>query len=70
MAEFNLTPICQNISDDLALQTAAPPRPYRVSAEELDDAQMVRSDRELFHVKSVSFSGTNVFELVDHEQNT
>ena len=69
MAEFNLTPICQNISDDLALQTAAPPRPYRVSAEELDDAQMVRSDRELFHVL-VSFSATNVFALVDHEQNT
>ena len=60
MAEFKLAPICRNIPDDLTLKTAVPPRPYRLFAAELDDVQPVRSNRELFNVKSVYISATNV----------
>ena len=49
MAEFKLAPICKNVPDDPALQTAVPPRPHQVSAEKLDDVQPVGSNRELFH---------------------
>ena len=66
MAKFKLAPICINVPDDPALQTAVPTRPYRVSAEELNDVQPVQSDRDLFHVKSVYSSVTNVYESVDH----
>ena len=63
---FKLVSTCRNIPDDPALQTAVPTRPYRVSAEELNDVQPVQSDRDLFHVKSVYSSVTNVYESVDH----
>ena len=64
-----LAPICRNVPDDPALQTAIPPRPYEVSTGKLDDVQPVRSDRELFPLKSVYVSPINVFESVIHEKS-
>ena len=62
MAELKLAPVCRNVPDNPALQTAVLPRPYEVSAEELDDVQQVHSNRKLFHMKSVYISASNVYE--------
>ena len=64
----SLAPICRNVPDDPRLQTARVPRPYQISADKLDNLEPVRSDRELFGVKSVFVSATNVFMSVDQEK--
>ena len=69
MEKFKLAPICRYIPDDPALKTAVPPRPHRVSVEELD-VQPVPGNREQFHVKSVYIRATNVFESVDYAKIT
>ena len=63
----SLAPICHNVPDYLKLQTARVPRPYQISADKLADLEPLRSDRELFSVKSVFVSATNVFMSVDQE---
>ena len=64
----SLAPICRNVPDDPKLQTARVPRPYQISADKLANLELVRSDRELFSVKSIFVSATNVFMSVDHEK--
>ena len=64
----SLAPICRNVPDDPKLQTARVPRPYQISADILANLEPVRSDRELFSVKSVFVSATNVFMSVDEEK--
>ena len=64
----SLAPICHNGPDDRKLQTARVPRPYQISADKLDNLEPVRSDRELFSVKSIFVSATNVFRSVDQEK--
>ena len=66
--EPSLAPICRNEPEDPELQTARTPRPYQVSADKLANLEPVRSDRELFSVKSVFASATNVFMSVDQEE--
>ena len=64
----SLAPICRSVPDDPKLQTACLPRPYQISADKLANLESVRSDRELFSVKSVFVSATNVFKSVDQEK--
>ena len=64
----SLVPICRNVEDDPKLQTARVPRPYHISADKLDNLEPVRSDRELFKVKSVFVSESNVFSSVYQEK--
>ena len=64
----SLAPIRHNGPDDPKLQTARVPRPYQISADKLDNLEPVRSDRELFSVKSVFVSATNVFRSDDQEK--
>ena len=64
----SLAPICRNVPHDPKLQTARTPRPYQISADKLDDLEPVRSDRELFSVRSVLVSVTNVLMSVDQEK--
>ena len=68
IALLSLAPICRNVPDDPKLQTARPPRPYQISADKLDDLEPVRSDRELFSVRSVLVSVTNVLMSVDQKK--
>ena len=65
MAEPSLAPICRNVPDNPRLHTALPQRPYQIAANQLDNLKPMRSDRELFSVKSVFASATNVFMSVD-----
>ena len=65
IAEPSLAPICRNVPDNPRLHTALPQRPYQIAANQLDNLKPVRSDRELFSVKSVFASATNVFMSVD-----
>ena len=64
----SLAPMCWNVPDDPNLKTAHSPRPYHISADELDDLKRVRGDRERFSVKSVCMNATNVFTSVDQEK--
>ena len=64
----SIAPICRNVPDDPKLQTARAPRPYQISADTLVNLEPVRSDRDLFSVKSVFVSATNVFMPVDREK--
>ena len=68
IALLSLTPICRNVPDDPKFQTARPPRPYQIYGDKLDDLEPVRSGRELFSVKSVFVSATNVFMPVHFEK--
>ena len=68
IAEPSLAPICRKVPDDPELQTAPTPRPCQVSDDKLANLEPVRSDRELFSVKSVFASATNVFMSVDQEK--
>lgn len=68
IAEPTLAPICRNVPDNPRLHTALPPRPYQISADKLNDLEPVRSDRELFNIKSVFVSATNVFMSVDQNK--
>lgn len=67
-AEPILAPICRNVPENPELHTTTPKRPYQVSADKLDNLEPVRSDRELFSVKSVFSSATNVFMSIDQEK--
>ena len=64
----SLAPICRNVPDEPELQTARTPRPYQIAAGKLANLEPVRSDRELFNMKSILVSATNVFMPVDHEK--
>ena len=64
----SLAPICWNVPDDPRLHTARPCRPYQSSADKVDDLEPVRTDGELFNVKSVVVSATNFFMSVDQEK--
>lgn len=62
-----LAPICRNVSDDPILQVARRRQQFQLSADKLENLEPVRSDRELFTVKQVHLSATNVFMYVDQE---
>ena len=64
----SVAPICRNVPDDPKLQTARVPRPYQISADKLANLEPVRSDRDLFSVKPVFVSATNVFMSVHQEK--
>ena len=68
IAAPSLAPICRNVPDDPKLLTACVPRPHQISADKLANLEPVRSDRELFSLKSVFVSATNVFMSVDQEK--
>ena len=68
VAVSSLAPICRSVPDDPKLQTARVPRPYQISADKLANLEPVRSEKELFSVKSVFVRATNVFMSVDREK--
>ena len=64
----SLAPISLIVPDYPRLQSARPCRPYQSSACKVDDLEPVRSDGQLFSVKSVFASATNFFMSVDQEK--
>ncbi|MEM7282981.1 MAG: DDE-type integrase/transposase/recombinase [Pseudomonadota bacterium] len=60
-----LAPICRNVPENPEPHTEKPHQPFQFSADKLDNLKPVQSDRELFTVKSIYNSATNVFMSVD-----
>ena len=65
----SLAPISLIVPDYPRLHTARPCRPYQSSACKVDDLEPVRSDGQLFSVKSVFASATNFFMSVDQKKS-
>ena len=57
-----MAPVCRNAPDNPALHEPPRSRPYQVSSQNLNKAQPVESDRELFT------SETDVFMSIDSEK--
>lgn len=61
-------PICRNVLNNPVPKETTQQRPYIVDARNLKEMCPASSDRELFHVDSLSSSDTNVFSVVDPEK--